>query len=609
MSTLAPLTVAVPLLAATILVAATSVLRRPAVDVVAGLVALAVTVMCAVLVVGSASSPTITWLGGWRPEGGVALGISMVVDPLGAGLATLAGALTTASFVFGVRYFDTEEPLFHTLGLVFLAGMVGFCLSGDLFNMFVFFELMSVAAYALVGFETEETAPLSGALNFAVTNSVGASLILAGIGLVYGRTGALNLAQLGRALEHAPADGLVICAFVLIVTGFLVKAAVVPFHFWLADAYAVAPVPLCIILAGATSELGLYAVVRVYWTVFSGPLGPHAVAVSGVLVTAGALTAVLGGIMAFTQRHLKRMLAFVTVSHIGSFLVAAALLTPDGLAGAGVYLAADGLVKASLFLCAGILQHRRATVDEPHLRGQGRGLPAVGALWGLGALAVASLPPFGPFLGKEVIERALDESGAPGLATVLVLSSVFTGGALLRAGGRIWFGLGPAGRTVPGGAVGDEEVPSTASARHRTPASMLVPAVVLLALGLGVGFAPGFAEAARSAAAGFTDRPAYAAAVLDGVATPTRAVASEPSAEASSYVNAALSLGGAGVLAAGALLLPGRVRRQRGGPVLRWAGGAVAGLRRLHSGHVGDYVAWLVVGTAAFGAALTLAVG
>ena len=150
--------------------------------------------------------------------------------------------------------------------------MVGFCLTGDLFNLFVFFELMSVSAYVLVGYEVGQRAALEGALTFAVTNTVGSILLLFGIGLLYGRTGALNLAQMGAALAPG-ADALVGVAFALIACGLLVKAAVVPFHLWTADAYAVAPTPVCILLAGAFSELGLFGLARVYWTVFDGALG------------------------------------------------------------------------------------------------------------------------------------------------------------------------------------------------------------------------------------------------------------------------------------------------------------------------------------------------
>src|SRR5207247_2029244 len=145
----------------------------------------------------------------------------------------------------------------------------------DLFNIFVFFELMGAAAFALTAYRADRPGPLQGALNFAVTNSLAAFLILGGIGLLYGRTGALNLAQVGEALARRRSDGLVVVAFLLLVVGFLIKAGAVPFHFWLSDAYAVAPIPVCVLLSGAMSDLGIHAIARLYWDVFSGPLGGH----------------------------------------------------------------------------------------------------------------------------------------------------------------------------------------------------------------------------------------------------------------------------------------------------------------------------------------------
>src|SRR5205085_2246130 len=131
-----------------------------------------------------------------------------------------------------------------------------------------------------------------------------------GIALLYGKTGALNLAQIGRTLSGQRADGLEIVAFTLLLAGFLIKAAIVPFHAWLADAHAVAPAPVCVLFSGIMVELGLLGVARVYWTMFDAPFEPHAPAVRNVLVTIGVVTALLGAVMAFVQRHLKRLLAY-----------------------------------------------------------------------------------------------------------------------------------------------------------------------------------------------------------------------------------------------------------------------------------------------------------
>src|SRR4051794_590874 len=257
MESLAPLAVAGPFLIAALLGASLPLDRRRD-DLIGIATASAATIFAAVLLadaVGTGSGLRVTWLGGWEPRGGTALGVSLVYEPLGASLALLAAVLVLGSFVFAWRYFEAKGPIFHALMLVFLAAMAGFALTGDLFTMFVFFELMSVSAYALTAYKIEESGPLQGALTFAVSNSVGAAFILTGIGLLYGRTGALNMAQVGEALAGREADGLVVCAFALIIGGFLVKAAIVPFHFWLADAYAVAPTPAAVVFSGVMSDL------------------------------------------------------------------------------------------------------------------------------------------------------------------------------------------------------------------------------------------------------------------------------------------------------------------------------------------------------------------
>lgn len=605
MDALAPLPVAVPLVAAAALVAASPLARRRIPEVLAIATASAVAVLCAVLVARSSEGLVVHWVGGWTPREGVALGISLAIDPLGAALAGLAAVLTAAACVYSGRSVEARGPFFQALMLVFLAGMTGFCLTGDLFDMFVFFELMSVAAFALTGFRTEEPAPLAGAVNFAVTNAVGASLLLTGIALLYGRTGALNLAQVGDALAAAPADGLVIVAFVLIAVGFLVKAAIVPFHFWLADAYAVAPIAACVLFSGAMSELGLYGLLRVYATVFSGPFGEHVEALRGVLVAAGVLTALVGAVMALAQRHLKRLLAFVTVSHLGLFLVGGGLLTPEGLAGAAIFILADGLVKAALFLGVGVLGHRRGTVDEAALHGRGPGLGPTGVMVAAGGLALASLPASGPFLGKALIEEAAGHVGLAWVGAVFVVVSAMTGGAVLRAAGRIWLGWGrPA--DVGGEAVGDERDPEHVEARRRRPGLVLGPAIALLAAGLAVGVVPGLAAASHEAAARFLDRPGYAAALLARPPAPGPSPAAEAPAEVGPKP---LDFGLAGVtvilaLAVGAApLLSDRRPRLAGRAAVPALRRGLAGLRALHSGHVGDYVAWLVVGAAALGAA------
>jgi multicomponent Na+:H+ antiporter subunit D len=604
MDPLVPLPVAVPLLVAAATVAATAWLRqrRWLSEAIAVTTAVAVTAMCAVLLVRSSDGVVPYWFGGWTPREGVAVGIAFSVEPFGAGMAAFTSLLVVAGLLFSIRYFRDVRPLFHALMLVFLAAMAGFSLSGDLFNMFVYFELMSVAAYALTAFRIEQRGPLQGGLNFAVVNSIGGFLVLIGTGLLYGRTGALNLAQIGETLSGRGADGLVIVAFTLVAGGFLVKAAAVPFHFWLADAYGVAPTPAGIVFAGGLSELGLLGVARLYWTAFADV--PGAEGVGTVLLILGAVTAIVGAVMAFEQRHMKRMLAFITVAHSGLILMGIALLEPLGLGGAALYLVADGAAKAALFVCIGIVQHRVGNVDEDDIIGQGRGLRYTGMAFALTGLALAGLPPFGTALGKTLMEHAAEEVHASWTFWVFAFASLVTGAVVLRAAGRVFLGWGEREASEsPAEEEADVEGPETRGARERTPMPMGIAAGALLVVALGIGLWPGLGAGAEESAHSFSDREAYARAVLEGEPAPEP----PPAPDEGASIPVGLSLvAGAVVLGALALFrrraVPGALRAA----VHRSAGRGIHVLRVVHSGDVDDYVAWLTLGVAILGGAFAV---
>jgi multicomponent Na+:H+ antiporter subunit D len=605
--TIAPLPIAVPLIVAAALAATDFVHRRPLTNAIAIATAAAVTVLCAMLIFRSADGPIVYWLGAWHPHHGVAVGIALAIDPLGAAMATLVGLLVAATLLYAVRYFDAVSNLFQALMLVFLAAMVGFCLTGDLFNLFVFFELMSVAAYALTAYKIEERGPLQGAINFAISNSLGGIGILVGIALIYGRTGALNLAQIGEALARHPPDTLVAVGFALIAFGFLVKAAAFPLHFWLADAHAVAPTPVCVLFSGAMVELGVYGVARVWWSCFAAPLGGEAAALRPVLIWIGVLTALLGAVMCVRQRHLKRLLAFSTVSHVGIFLLCLGALGHAGIAALAAYVLAHGLAKGALFMCVGVLIHRFAEVDELKLRGRGMadaGLRFVGVLFAASAIVLAGAPMIGVFLGKSLGEASVEEAGFGWTVVVFVIASGLTAGAILRAAGSVFCGWGedePPEESQP--QEGDVE-PETLAPHDRTPATMVVPPALLTLAALLVSVAPGLADAVQHAAAGFVQTGAYAAAVLHGrdsfVALPTEGL------KATDFAWGTLSLLLA--LATSGLALFGRGLVERLPAPLRHAGeAALRPLEAIQSGHPGDYVAWLTAGAGALCATLALA--
>lgn len=606
MQVLLPLVVAVPLAVAAALSAAGALLkgRRLLVDGIALATAGAVTVMLFVVMVAAVGGERIYWFAGIRPHDGVALGIDFAVDGVNAGLACLTALLVVTSMLFSWHYFESVSTWFHALMLVFLAGMVGFCLTGDVFDLFVWFEVMGVAAYALTAYRPEERGPLQGALNFAVTNSVGAYLSLSGIGLIYAQTGALNMAQIGSTLGRHRPSSVVVVAFLLICVGLLTKASVAPFHFWLADAHAVAPTPVCVLFSGVMVELGLYGVVRVYWSMFGAALG-HRSTVTAAFLALGTLTALVGAVYCYRQRHLKRLLAFSTVSHAGLFLIGAALLTPLGLAGAAVYVVGHALVKAALFLCVGMVLHRLGSIDETKLHGSGRPLRLVGVLFTLASLGLADLPPFGTFLGAGWIG---DSAGAHGMAwvtAVVMIATMVVGGAVLRVAGGVFFGMGappPEDPRLRQGA--SEETSETEGAKGRVPLTMVVPPVVLLALALFVGVAPHLGGVVERAVSQLQAPGRYDAAVLGaaGTGAPGRGGAG-PGVSVLSLSSALATVAGSVVLAWAGLY----GRRLLGSGQGRLRARVTPVLDALQSGVVNDYVTWLVVGVACIGGALAFA--
>ncbi len=608
MDHLLALAVAVPLLTAAAVSAARPLLgrRRRVLDAVAIGAAASTAVMLLIIMVRTADGDQVYWFGGFRPARGVAIGIDFEAGPLSAGLASMAAVLVTVAMTFSWRYFRRVATYYHALMLIFLAGMTGFCLTGDIFDLFVWFELMGVAAYALTAYRPEERGSLQGALNFAVTNSVGAYLTLSGIGLVYGRTGALNMAQIGTYIGRHPPDGLVTVAFLLIIAGLLIKSAIVPFHFWLADAHAVAPTPVCVLLSGVMVELGLYGIARVYWSVFGLALG-HRAAISHVFVALGVLTAVTGALFCFRERHIKRMLAFSTISHAGMFLVGIALFTPLGLAGVAVYVAGHGLVKAALFLCVGIVLHRLGSVNETWLRGRGRPLRVTGVVFTLAALGLADLPPFATFLGKGYIDESAWAHGLPWITGVFAACAILTGGAVFRVAGGVFYGLGDAPSEDPAmAAMAAEETSETESGRQRTPLTMIVPPAVLVAVAAAIALVPHLGSVIQAAATRFEDQAGYNATVLAGthIAHPAAIAAAESTAVTLTDV-----LTGAGS-AIGSLVLAFLALYWRRLPLLRRGYEPGTGLtvliQRFQSGVLNDYVTWIVLGLAAIGGALAL---
>lgn len=591
--------VVVPVLGACVLLALGTHMRRVARDGIAIAVAVGLSGVAALLLAETSHGRVVDWVANWTPVHGRSVGVAFEVDPLGAGLALLVAALVSCALAYSIRYLDSGGGHYHALVLLFLAGMEGFALTGDLFDLYVFLELVAASAYGLTAMQIEDEGALHGGLSFAIINSLGAAFALMGIGVLYAKTGSLQLALLGRELAHRHPGIVVITAFVLVLIGLLVKGGVAPFHFWVADAHAVAPAPIAFLFSAVMDPLAVYAALRVYWSVFSGtiPIGDGRL----VFITLGTLTAVVGAVMCCAQRHIKRLLAFSTITHVGLFLAALGLLTPAGTAAAALYILGHAGVKGALFLLAGMLLDRYGTIDELKLFGRARESRALGVLIALGGAALAGLPPFGTALGKSLAEDAGSSAGYFWFPALFVGVSALTGGAVLRVAARVFLGAGSRPPETRGQRAAEEKAPP-GRLGERAPGAWIAVAVLLCGA-VAVGVLPGFSELAHRAASLFVDRAGYVRAAL-GARRSARAAGGPGGWSGIGLALDGASVAGACAVAAAACYGRGLLGRV---PRLHTAGGRVLrALHRAHSGHIGDYVAWLMAGGALLAALVGL---
>jgi len=585
--------VALPLAGAALIAAARSWLSRAGADVM-GIAFAALTLMLDLLLLDRALHGSfIYWFGNWYPRGAMVLGIVFVVEPVSAALAVLAAFLTLLALIFSWKFVDSGANHFQPLMLVFLAAMTGFVLTADIFNLFVFFELMSTAAFALCGLKTAEPAPLQGTFNFAATNTIAAFLVLSGVGLLYAVTGALNMAQIGLSLggRHDP---LVLFAFTLLTCGFLIKGAIVPFHFWLPDAHAVAPTPVCVLFSGLMVELGIFAVMRLESVVFGKTFTGHAAQLRGVFAVFAIATVLLGGLMCYAEHHLKRLLAFSTICHAGLMLLALAMGGPTAVAAMLTYLLAHALIKSSLFFTAGVLLHRFRSISERPLFGKAKGFRWTGALWFLGGAGLAAAPPFATFIGEAGASQASGSVGFHFVSWIFLFGGAITGAAVFRVGMHTFLGWGKGPISDAAAEVG--ELPETEHPTRIEPYHFLPPALCLVAA-VALTLLSGWLPIAQSGSAFIANQAAYAHLVYTGHAATLHLPGWReelPGAALRGLLGCAL-----GFLLALSSVFRGRLKRfVRVGAFLE---SSVPLLRSLQSGHPGDYVTWITVGLAIFG--------
>jgi proton-translocating NADH-quinone oxidoreductase chain N len=340
-------------------------------------------------------NPVIVSIGGWRPP----FCINLVAGPVGvlfSAIIALVGFLVSIYALDYIKEGTTEG--YHTLSLLLLTGATGVVLTGDIFNLFVFFEILCISSYALVAY-LRDKAGIESAVKYLIQGAVGSSLLLIGIGLLYGLFGTLNMADIAAKIDSVSPISLFV-PMVLLITGLGVEAAIFPLNAWLPDAHSSAPSSISAILSGIAIEVGLYAVVRVVFTIFG------ASSILLFLALLGVLTLLIGEICAFSQNNIKRMLAYSSIGQIGLILFALSIATSGGVTGGLFQLVSHTLAKALLFLAVGYIIYRTGSLQISEFEGVGKKMPLTCLAFTIGVFSLVGLPPFIGFPSKFLIVQA-----------------------------------------------------------------------------------------------------------------------------------------------------------------------------------------------------------
>ncbi|ANS79316.1 Na(+) H(+) antiporter subunit D [Serinicoccus hydrothermalis] len=504
---LVPLMVVLPLIGAGLTLAAarrTAVQRAVSLTVLVGMTGMAAVLLWA----ADTQGPQVVFVGGWTATEGIVL----VVDRLAALMIIVSSVVMLAVLSYsigqGASSFDEESdgqsplPVFHPALLVLAAGVTTTFISGDLFHLYVGFEMLLSASFVLLTLGGTVERVRAGT-TYVLVSLLSSLIFLAAIGLVYAATGTINLALLSERLGEISLGTVALLNLMLLI-GFAVKAAVFPMSGWLPESYPTAPAPVTAVFAGLLTKVGVYAMIRTQTLLF-----PQA-RFDDLLLVAALLTMIVGILGAIAQDDIKRMLSFTLVSHIGFLIFGIALGSTHGLASAIFYVIHHITVQTTLFLVLGLVERVGGSSDTTKLGDLARISPVVGVLFFIPAMNLAGIPPFSGFLGKVGLVQAGVEQGS-WLALVLVAGSVLTSLLTLYAVARVWgrafWSENVAGVTGRG--------PLRGGHHMALGAGVLVPTAALVVVGLALTVLAGpLFDVATRAAADLTLRDPYLVAVL-----------------------------------------------------------------------------------------------
>jgi multicomponent Na+:H+ antiporter subunit D len=382
--------------------------------------AIAMTLLWQVLGEGSISYE----LGGWPPP----IGIEYRVDVINAFVLVIVSAVTSAVLVIGPGVQGHAIPtgrehLFYATFLLCLAGLLGVTITGDVFNVFVFLEISSLAAYTLVSLGKSRRSLLA-AFSYLVMGTIGGTFVLIGIGLMYLMTGTLNMADLAVRIPAVWDTRTIQAAFAFLSVGISIKLAVFPLHQWLPNAYTYAPPVVSAFLAATATKVAYYLLVRLIFTVFGAAFVFEALHLERLLLPLSIAAMFIGAIAAINQTDLKRLLAYSSVSQVGYMTLGLAFGTITGLTGGIVHLLNHALTKGGLFLVVACIVSQLGSTKIADLRGLGRRMPLTTAAFVVGGLGLIGVPATSGFVSKWYLVLAALERGSPLIALAILASSL-----------------------------------------------------------------------------------------------------------------------------------------------------------------------------------------
>ena len=363
-------------------------------------------------------------LGGWPAP----YGIEYVVDPVNAWvvvIVALIGALVAPYARVSVEREITEDriPLFYAAFILCLTGLLGIAVTGDVFNVFVFLEISSLSAYALIALGSDRRA-LTASFQYLIMGSVGATFIVIGIGLMYVMTGTLNMADLADRLPEVSGTRTIPVAFTFLTVGITLKLALFPLHLWLPNAYTYAPSAVTAFIASTATKVGVYLLLRFFFTIFGVTFSFDVMQLDRILMPLALIAIVTMSLVAIYQENVKRLLAYSSVAQIGYMVLGISFASVLGLTAGILHLFNHALMKGALFMSMGCVMYRVGSVRLERMNGLGRAMPWTMAAFVVGGLSLIGVPFTVGFISKWYLVQAALEQGMWPVAGVVLLGSL-----------------------------------------------------------------------------------------------------------------------------------------------------------------------------------------